>query len=509
MYIDIISDFLTELKTCHMPNENLKKENIVNRFLAFAERTKGYDREHFSKQYHEIGANLLDGLTFEDFIYSYCLYFHSDVLTEYLHAKNQLEEALNNLKIEKIGAIEKRREIKHQLSDGKESEDHEYNKFAYYIKYFTDRITIIKKELTEPNLIKRALEIAQTPYWARWQKIGLYSANILADYAIENGQDFVWFGMLPVPRMEKMRRWRTSNHSLYVENFAKIIYEYAVVENMIKICEENYYLQRRLNIMRSAAKLFKREEYEVFSYLMVPQTEGMFGDYLKLCNVEVENKAGMTAKIEKVKEFTPAGKGTFVEYAYFKYDFPSLRNPMAHGVMVEVNRETAFEILMDAHWVMQEINSDEHNYKKWIKFLQDISSIDSGYSIILQRFRSDSLEYRINLDMLLMWLRGEFNEIIVFYHLSHEERILRECLNSAELYNAIWSNMPLQIEDTTAHTDGMRVVKWNDEPLLYQDFVEIMEKTTFSVPKDWLSMYHCFIEAINKEKRKRNNLLPR
>lgn len=500
MYIDITGDFLTELTTCHTPNEDLKKENIVARFLAFAKHGKGYDKEHFIKQYNEIGANLLNGQTFEDFIYRRCLYFHSDVLTEYLHAKSRLEEALKYLKKEKLGAIEIRREIKNRLSDEEASEDPEYNKYDYYIKYFADRIKSISEALDEPNLIKCALESAQTPYWAGWQRMGLYAANIFADYAVKNGHDYIWFGMLTVPFMKKMQQWRTSNHNLYVETFAKIIQEYAIVKNMIKICEENYYLHRRLNIVKIAAELFEREEYEAFSYLMAPQTEGMFGDYLKLCNVECENKTGMTAKIEKVKEFTPAGKGPFVEYAYFKYDFPALRNPMAHGAIVEVNQETAFEILMDAHWVVQEINLDEHNYKKWINFLREIASADSGYSIILKRCRSDSWDYKLYIDLLMMWFRGNFDEITDFYRLSNEENILRECLNSAELYNAIWSNMPLQNEDKTASTDDMRVMKWNDEPLLYQDFIETVKENNVAVPKEWLFKYYCFIDTMNKHK---------
>ncbi len=172
MYIDIIGDFLTELTTCHTPNEDLKKENIVTRFLAFAKRTKDYDKDHFIKQYNEIGTDLLDGQTFEDFIYRHCLHFYSDVLAEYLHVKSQLEEALSFLEKEKRDVIEKRREIKHRQSVGDESENPEYDKYDYYIKYFINRITIVKEDLVESNLIKHALEIAQTPHWSSWQKCG-------------------------------------------------------------------------------------------------------------------------------------------------------------------------------------------------------------------------------------------------------------------------------------------------------------------------------------------------
>ena len=43
-------------------------------------------------------------------------------------------------------------------------------------------------------------------------------------------------------------------------------------------------------------------------------------------------------------------------------------------------------------------------------------------------------------------------------------------------------------------------MKWNDESLLYQDFVRIAEENNFAVPKDWLCMYHCFIDAMSKHK---------
>ena len=40
---------------------------------------------------------------------------------------------------------------------------------------------------------------------------------------------------------------------------------------------------------------------------------------------------------------------------YFAYDFADLRNQVAHGEMVKVDRELAFEVLMDAYWLVGEI----------------------------------------------------------------------------------------------------------------------------------------------------------
>ena len=499
MDCEIHKSFLEKLQKSSNPEEDLKKENIVINFLAYTEQKRGYNRDYFIKRYDEMGAELLDNQSLESYIYRYCLYFYSDVLTEYVNIKSQLESALAYLTTEKSIAIDRRREIKRTLPDGKESDSHEYNKFGYYIDYFVDRIAAIKKELQNTNLIKRALDRAQTPYWFSWQKSMLYSTNNILDFAMVNGQDYIWFGMLPIPLMEKMRKCRKENHELYVDAFEKIIEEYSVVEDMAKICEENYYLHKRKKIIKSAAGLFKREEYEAFSCLMASQTEGMFGDYLSLCNVEFENKSGMMGKIEKVKESTPAGKGVFIEYAYFKYDFPALRNPLAHGAMVEIDKETAFELLMDAYWVVREIDSDEHDYKMMVNFLKEISSIEKGCSKILEKFRNDSMNCQSNLNLLLKWLKKDFEKVIKFYNLSENEEILRKCLDSVKLYESIWHKMPLQSEDMTQSNDGMRVMKWNDEPLKYESFIDIAQEHNFTMPENWLSGYKSYSDELKSK----------
>lgn len=496
----LIYKFFTSLRSCNNPEENLKKESIVAEFFDFAKREKGYDRDCFVQEYDEIGADILDGKTLEDFIYSEYLHFHSDVLLEYQYTKGFLKEALAYLIQAKTECIKVRTDIKERKTIGKEFDKYTDDKYEYYIEYIVKRIKLIETELDEANLIKRALEMAQTPSWLDWQKMSLFSFSKAVDYAMLNGQDYIWFAMLPVREMREMRRLRKEDHEQYVEAFAKVIDKYSIVKELVRICEENYYLNKRLNIIRSATGLFYREEYEAFAYLMAPQTEGMFGDYLNICNVSFNDKGGMKEKVEKIRNNTPVGKGAFLEYAYFRYDLPVLRNPMAHGAIVGAGRETAFEILMDVYWVAKNIDSKENYYKKWIEFLRGFSSVDCCRTLILKQFRSDNPDTQSYIEALKRWLRGDFGEIIDYYCLLENEGILRECLNSVELYDAIWSSIPLQSEDKKQCTNGMRVMKWNDEPLLYKDFVETIKEKDFKIPDGWLSGYYSFIEAIRRNK---------
>ena len=259
MYFHDIGDFLEEISACDNPENDLKKENIIARFLDFTRRTKGLDREYFSARLNETGAELLDIQTIDDFIYRHCLYFYSDASAEYRNDGNNLEKALNFLTDAKIWAVNRCQEIKKSLPDGAEKEDLQYKKFGYYIDYLAYRIKIVKNKLTDKKKrIRQAIKKARTDSWFAWQSTEFYFTETLLDHAVLNGQDYVLFGIFPVPLTEKLRFLRKENHNLYIKLFAEKIDEYSVAQNLTKICEGNYYLNPRLDIIRSAQGLFER-----------------------------------------------------------------------------------------------------------------------------------------------------------------------------------------------------------------------------------------------------------
>lgn len=498
MYNQIVIDFINELKNSNNPVEDLKKESIVSNFIKFASKSKNYNEE-FVKEYNALKDAELEGEKLENFIYRDILWFYSDPVIVYSQIKTNLREALSILSKYKEISVEKRREIKKQLNIDKELYELEYSKYEFYINYYVDRIKAVEKEMDESNLIKRALMVARTPPWSCFSWMNMYSLYNLKDYNLMNGQDYIWFGNLSIREMQRMRFLRKNDHNEYLVKFSEMINYFNIKNLLIRKCEDNYYLYKRLNIIKSAVGIFERKEYGAFCYLIAPQTEGMFGDYLKICNVEFENKAGMSVKVEKVNEYTPVGGDGFLEYAYFRYDFPALRNPMAHGVMVSVDNETAFELLMDAYWVMNAIDSDKHAYKKWVNLLRKITSSDNACEIIIEKLRFDNIDYKSNKEVFISWINGDFNQIIGFYDLLENERILIDCLNSDKLYNYIWYDKDSQ--DKSEGINESYLENLNEAPLLYQDFVELVREK-FTIPPKWLADYYSFIEIMNNQKEK-------
>lgn len=63
-------------------------------------------------------------------------------------------------------------------------------------------------------------------------------------------------------------------------------------------------------------------------------------------------------------------KEHFSAYTYFAYDFPEIRNPIGHGNIIKVDRELACEIMMDLYWILNIIDSDDCDYKKWMSVFE-------------------------------------------------------------------------------------------------------------------------------------------
>jgi len=239
-----------------------------------------------------------------------------------------------------------------------------------------------------------------------------------------------------------MQQLRKTDHNTYLNNFAEMISSPQIAEKIEETVKENCYLQDRKNILYTALKLFRVKNYESFVYLMVPQIEGLFRLFLELIG-DHSRTGGMMEIAKKIKE-----KEDFFEFIYFAYDFSDLRNSIAHGAMIKIGREQAFEVIMDTYWIVGEINSDERDYKLWMKFIKECTeSIDSSENIqnILRYFAG--LEKEKYLELLERYLKNGFTKEIKWYQLELQMAQWDQMIRDRDFYKAIWNEEPLQSID--------------------------------------------------------------
>lgn len=165
---------------------------------------------------------------------------------------------------------------------------------------------------------------------------------------IDIGKDrrpMIFFGNLPIQGAEKLLKLSSTDHKKYLESFRDIILANGVVKKIKSNVDCSSELKKRKNIIYTALEMFENENYESFVYLITPQIEGVFLDYVRL----KDDRSVFGGVMEVAKRANE--KDSFYEYPYFEYDFPEKRNAIAHGEIIDVRPEMAYEMIMVLLWI--------------------------------------------------------------------------------------------------------------------------------------------------------------
>ena len=182
----------------------------------------------------------------------------------------------------------------------------------------------------------------------------------------------------------------------YLIEFKNYIYTEKIFENIESIAEKNYYINKRLPIIQTASNLFDEEKYTPLVYLLVTQVEGLFDDYRQILDIDIDDRInGIGDKLEKLRE-----KKKIVGYIYYAFDFPKIRNDIAHGKMIEVTKEMAFDIIMDIFYIVKLIDAEENPYKIWVEFFKNLPEWNDQEGYILDFFKSNFLFTEQRLEIL-------------------------------------------------------------------------------------------------------------
>jgi len=144
------------------------------------------------------------------------------------------------------------------------------------------------------------------------------------------------------------------NKEEYYNYIEKYIIDNKLVEELINSISDNYLLQCRKEFLIQIINTYTRAEYMAFIALSTIQIEGFFSDYLKIIDPKYkEGTSTLVPKLNRIKE-----NNFFYGYEYFTFEFPKLRNKMAHGENLNGSnlKQIADEVLLDLRYVVNLFN---------------------------------------------------------------------------------------------------------------------------------------------------------
>lgn len=502
----IAYSFLDKLRESECPEEDLEQKRIITSFIASLS-------EGELQEFHQVYEKLIADerfkdqktlKTFEDYIYGNVLKLQTDVKTEYLYLKNQVDDLFTLIE-------DRRKYLESRLSVISDKKSSQYKK----IQDLLEQTGKVEKEVREQSktseIIHSAVSNSQNTYlhrmffWGRkdfsWYERKIHFQNV-------NVRKYINFGLLPVSQTDEIMSLRNKDYNLYLTCFEQVIREYGIVDRIKASVNANPLMKDRAHIVDEAVAYFEKADYQLFAHIIVPQIEGFFKLYMEAMHIHKQTQS-IGDVVDEIND-----KDNFLEYLYFKYDFSDIRNPIAHGDVINPKVEQAYEILMDLHWIVSKFDSEERDYKKWMSWLEEFSTCadeDERRKRILDYFNC-GMEEKEKLDNLRLFLSHQYSKWIEKYDLLEAGKQLSETLSSKELYTIIWNeSMPLVMEDgevdeelqefllETVYDDHsedkrkFRVIRRNIKPLEYENFVELMFKHRLC-PDDWYAGYKDFVE---------------
>ena len=341
-YSKYIADFLASLENSNDPENDLRKENIVSYFIKFLEE-KGvaYAKHSLEKKYQDCRHYLDEGESFEDFVYKDCIGLYSDVLEEY-HIISAQADKYNTLVSSRINCFQKSAD---QAASGSERE--------MYQGYISDIQTLRKGvggRTKKSELIKAALKNSQRGFLPIiWLTEGFMTDILAVSCVGENHRMLISFGKLPVKEADAMMELKRTNHEEYMQKFRIIMTEYNFSAELREKIKATPAVNNRYNLIDTALKLLEMKNYEAFVYLLVPQIEGLLNEYRKIKGDSSETN-GLYQVVDSMRKTEQ-----FPQYDYFKFIFRDKRNIVAHGKMIAVTEGDAYDLLMDALFIVNMI----------------------------------------------------------------------------------------------------------------------------------------------------------
>lgn len=436
---------------------SLEKESIVKDFLDFMEKNFDQGEEYFQLEFKK---DKEEERGFIEYTYNVHMGLEKDLEKEYEEIRLKWSGRVSEIEKQIIKIIKKYNEIEDKKS-------YQGRKLEFTLNF---NLELLKKAEEKNSEKERRREAWNRARWlaivTNWFIYDMFDELEFSDP--KQDELFDWkhninFQELPVSESRRMLELKKDNKDQYLIEFEKYIEEYQVCEEIKRVTKENYYLLKRLPIIEVAINCFYDKKYLPFISLIVPQIEGMFTDYMDIIGISSKGNS-ITEKLERLNN-----RDRLWGYIYYAFDFPEIRNDVAHGYIIEKDlEETAFDILLDLNYLIKMCDSEELEYKKVVERLTKIDNCretSEKTNILLEHIflkEDEAAENEINLVKKIV--SNNFDDILKWYGLDKEPDSLKQVLESKEFYK--------QMDDGDV---GIKVK---------EKFVKLLSKH-IAIPEDW------------------------
>lgn len=167
------------------------------------------------------------------------------------------------------------------------------------------------------------------------------------------------------------------------------------------------------------------------------QIEGLLKTLFQFVWGDKSENDGLKSIADKIRD-----KDNFGKYIYLAYELPELRNHIAHGDMIEIDTKLACEILMVLNRLIKK-SIRRNRITKIIAFLNDVSTADLKILASRLNYYFSSINNVEYCGLFERYLKGEFDDVIQWYHLSDKDCEFKKIIQSDEFYLSIWNKDPL------------------------------------------------------------------
>ncbi|WP_445013611.1 hypothetical protein, partial [Paraclostridium bifermentans] len=352
-YLKLFEKFKMELIKNEVFFSNL--ENISQKYLKFF----GSDINKLKYEYEEYCKfNTHQNYNFNEYVYYEKIKFNCELKEKYKELKKDAD-------LRKLNYEKKIKDLEEKL--GKVKSKYEKEKLKFFIEINSNLYKEASKDANEENIKKECIyqcdKMCNLFVNFNKDKYKYYNINQYEDI---NWRVYLTFSTVVAGKIYKACELYENDKSEYLKFFYEETNLTKIKESILVKCSENYKLKKRFKLIKKGLEFYEINEYLIFINLLILQVEGLFNDYMDLLGIKSDGNS-ISYKLKTLQNAE-----NIYGYAYYAFEFPVLRNAIAHGEIIEENlEEISNNILMDIYILTEKITCKEIPLNYIIWFLKE------------------------------------------------------------------------------------------------------------------------------------------
>ncbi|MFN3195894.1 MAG: hypothetical protein ACE364_08100 [Chlorobiota bacterium] len=164
----------------------------------------------------------------------------------------------------------------------------------------------------------------------------------------------------PIIKVNNLVALRNENLELFEEKLDSLVNYDEIIDSIKLKIKDSHLLFKEYKLVTDILELFTNKKYTLFSFITPIQIEGLISLFCKELGISENqiNKLPVNKKVEIIQK----NKGWRSEsaYSYFSFDFPILRNKVAHGYGLDKKQAMFFSkmFLLDLNFIVESFDSE-------------------------------------------------------------------------------------------------------------------------------------------------------